>query len=68
MGKVILCDRCGKSMKDDKEKMKLWRHKCKWTYYEFDCEISYSDKEIYLCGECTNKFIEWLNRKEVDKW
>ena len=62
MARVTLCDRCGKATTADKGRIEIWKHKCKWLYFEVFPR--YEDETMFLCGDCAKSFKEWLKRKE----
>lgn len=52
--RAIICDKCGATQAD--------------TYYSTTAELNRkhigAPNEVHLCSKCTEKFIQWINKKE----
>lgn len=68
MAWVCLCDRCGKSTRDDAKQAKLIRTKCRWQFIKTDSLVPLrSMMTTMLCGDCVNELEQWMNaKKEVN--
>jgi len=53
------CDKCGVVIRNDVERVSLWRHKMKFEKYDVHSLIC-EDDEVYLCRKCAKAFREWL--------
>lgn len=64
MPRIAVCDRCGKSTKDDMGRNRIWRHRCRWEKFEIMPRTVNEDDCIYLCGACVKAFEAWMKPKE----
>ena len=53
------CDKCGVTIKNDVDRVSLWRHKIKFEKYDVHTLVD-EDDEVYLCGKCAKAFRKWL--------
>lgn len=65
MPKVIICDRCGRTTKDDyKFHSRIFRHKCKWEKFDLvPLVFGAYENCIYLCKDCVDSFNEWMTEE-----
>lgn len=62
MAQVNTCDRCGKIIRDGAFKRNfLHRYSLAGKLIPFKKPFSVQEKDIDLCGECNDSFIDWLN-------
>ena len=66
MARITICDRCGKSTKDDWEHSIFSRYRCKWERIDVDY-ASDSEKRYYLCGDCSKLLKKFLDEKPKEK-
>ena len=62
MARITLCDRCGKSTKDDYERSFISRCHCRWEKVDVDC-FGDDAKYYYLCGKCSKLLKKFLTGK-----
>lgn len=53
------CDKCGAIIRNDMERVSLWRHKIKFEKYDIST-LTGDDDAVYLCGKCSKAFRKWL--------
>lgn len=59
MGRVVICDRCGKVASPTWGVIR--RKRCKWA----EMEIHFTSKDdfcAYLCPDCEGAFMKWLEK------
>lgn len=64
MPRVIVCDRCGASTKNDCGRVHIFKHRCKWA--RFDVEVLVGNNwDVYLCNDCAKAFKVWMKKEGV---
>lgn len=53
------CDKCKAVMRNDIDRIILWRRKIKFEKYDITV-LHGEDNGVYLCGKCAKKFREWI--------